>query len=181
MSNKFVIADSQACIGCKTCMAACISKHDVAGDVPTARLNLVTTLSVSAPIVCRHCEDAACVAACPTKALYRDGDRVGVREDRCIGCRGCVMACPFGAVQVVSVEAPQKLGNLTIDGQTKPFVIKCDRCYDRPGGPACVEACPTGGLMLVDEQALTRSVKDRARAAATSMQEDLSSLRRAVK
>lgn len=161
-------------------MAACIEKHNVPGDMDVARLNLVTTLSISAPIVCRHCENAACVAACPTEALYRDGDRVGVREERCIGCRGCVMACPFGAVQVVSVEAPQKMGNLTIGGQSKPFVIKCDRCVDRPNGPACVEACPTGGLMLVDEKMLDRSVKARNKEAAASFEGDLSSLRRAV-
>lgn len=171
MGNKFVIADPGVCIGCKTCMAACLAKHDVHGDVAAARLNLVTTLSVSAPIVCHHCIDAPCVASCPTGALYEDAQngRVGVREDRCIGCRSCVMACPYGAVTVAARSVTTKLGNLIIGESEKPAVVKCDLCVDRPEGPACVQACPTKGLVLVDEDLLQEGVKrknqDAARAA----------------
>ena len=159
MGSSYIMADSGACIGCKTCMAACLMKHDVPGDAAVARLNLVTTLRVSAPIACHHCADAPCVAACPTGALYDDGARVAVRMERCIGCRGCVMACPYGAVNVVEYRRRSPLGDLTVNEGVGAVVIKCDLCADRPGGPACVEACPTKGLVIVDTDALEASIK----------------------
>ena len=141
MGSKFVIADPGLCIGCQTCMAGCLLKHSAPGDVAKPRLNLITTLTISAPIVCHHCADAPCVASCPEGALYFDEGRVAVKQERCIGCRSCVLACPYGA--------------------PKAFLVKCDLCYDREGGPACVEACPTGGLMVVDEEEL--AARQRAR------------------
>lgn len=160
------MADPGVCIGCKTCMAACLHKHDVVGDAAVARLNLVETLTVSAPVACRHCADAPCAAACPTHALYHDGGRIAVDLARCIGCRGCVMACPFGAVSVVSSPATARLGNLTINGANRSAVIKCDLCADRPEGPACVQACPTKGLVVVDRESLERQSAARRREAA---------------
>lgn len=170
MGNKFVIADPGVCIGCKTCMAACLSKHDLPGDVAVARLNLVTTLSVSAPIVCHHCADAPCVAACPVGALYEDkvAGRVGIREDRCIGCSSCVMACPYGAVTVATRSVTTRLGDLRIGEGERASVIKCDLCVDRPEGPVCVQACPTDGLVLVDQQTLDEGVDGKRRAAAAA-------------
>lgn len=175
MGSKFIVADPGLCIGCKTCMAACLSKHDVAGDTPKARLNLVTTLAVSAPIVCHHCVEAPCVAACPEGALYFDQGRVAVANERCIGCRSCVMACPYGAVDVVSTVESVKFGNLTIGEKPKASVIKCDLCYDRPGGSACVAACPTGGLKLVDKDDLEQSTREK-RTAAAQAAESISSV-----
>lgn len=172
MGNKFVIADPGVCIGCKTCMAACLAKHDVERDVAEARLNLVTTLSVSAPVVCHHCADAPCVAACPVGALYQDDEhrRVGVHAERCIGCQGCVMACPYGACSVATRTVTTTLGNLVIGETTKAQVIKCDLCVDRPEGPACVQACPTKGLVLVDESTLAAGLKQKRIEAARAME-----------
>lgn len=168
MGNRFVAADPGACIGCRTCMAACLSKHDVVDDVAQARLSLVTTLSVSAPIVCHHCVDAPCAAACPTGALYLDAenDRVGVRAERCIGCSGCVMACPYGAVVLATKKTTSRLGNLVIGESERPVVVKCDLCVDRPEGPACIQACPTKGLVLVDTDLLEKTTSERRRDAA---------------
>lgn len=169
MGSKFVIADPGLCIGCQTCMAGCLLKHSVPGDIAVPRLNLVTTLTISAPIVCHHCADAPCVASCPQHALYFDGDRVAIAQERCIGCRSCVMACPYGACDVVSVGRATKLGNLAIAEPERAMLVKCDLCYDREGGPACVAACPTGGLQVVDEEELAeRSRKKRLAAAAAS-------------
>ncbi len=72
-----------------------------------------------------------------------------------------MLACPYGAVDVVSQEGAAKLGGLTVESAPKAFLVKCDLCYDREGGPACVEACPTGGLMVVDEEEL--AARQRAR------------------
>ncbi|MBM6998978.1 4Fe-4S dicluster domain-containing protein [bacterium] len=158
MGNKFVVADPARCIGCKTCMAACLMKHDVAGDVADARLRVTQTYDVSAPVACHHCVDAPCAAACPTGALYEDPahGRVAVREESCIGCRSCVMACPFGAVHVDVRSEAVRMGNLFVGTRSKAMVVKCDLCVDREGGPACIEACPTKGLTLMDDAGLER-------------------------
>ena len=154
MGSKFVIADPGLCIGCQTCMAGCMLKHSVPGDVAKPRLNLITTLTISAPIVCHHCADAPCVASCPEGALYFDGDRVAVKQERCIGCRSCVLACPYGAVEVISQESAARLGNLALESAPKASIVKCDLCVDRPGGPACVEACPYRALDFGDVEEL---------------------------
>lgn len=104
--------------------------------------------------------------ACPTGALFFDpkNHRIGVNEDNWIGCKSCVMACPFGAVSVATTQVPVLMGDVRVGSQTKSFVLKCDLCVDRPGGPACAEACPTKGLTLVDEERLAELTAERARA-----------------
>ncbi len=150
MGNKFVIADPGKCVGCKACMAACLVKHYVPGDVPVPRLNVLRSGDRTAPVVCHHCENAPCAAACPVGALYIDGDRVAVRMERCIGCRSCVVACPFGAVDVVARYDTMKLGALAVGSAPNAAVVKCDRCADREGGPACVEACTSLALTVME-------------------------------
>jgi len=169
MGNKFVIADPEKCVGCKACMAACLVKHYVPGDVPIARLNVVRVKERTAPILCHHCENAPCVAACPTGALYEDGDRVAVRMHRCIGCRSCVIACPYGACDVVERYDSAKLGDLKVGAIPKAMVIKCDRCADRANGPACVEACTSNALSIVEDTSIQGSREKRRAIDAASL------------
>lgn len=159
MGGQFVQADPGLCIGCQTCMAGCMSKHSVPGDLPKARLNVVMTLTVSAPIACHHCVDAPCVNVCPEGALYHEGDRVAIRQTRCIGCRNCVQACPFGAVSVAQIPGASNSG-LPSDSK-RSFLVKCDLCYDREAGPACVEACPTKALRLVDKIEMQEKTREK--------------------
>jgi len=87
------------------------------------------------PLICRQCDEPACVAACPVDALKRQPDGVTVRSRMlCIGCLSCVYACPFGAIS----------SSLTLRQ-----VAKCDYCEDRLAQgdvPRCVAACPAGAL-----------------------------------
>lgn len=71
---------------------------------------------------------------------------------------------PLGAVSVATTQVPVLMGDVRVGSQTKSFVLKCDLCVDRPGGPACAEACPTKGLTLVDEERLAELTAERARA-----------------
>lgn len=174
IGRKFVIADPGKCIGCKTCMAACLHRHDVEGDVAMPRLQLVCTRTVSAPVGCHHCVEAPCVEACPTGCLYSDDERVGVHREKCIGCRNCILACPYGAVDIVTeliaaseqeedgdAKKPKRRRN-----RRKSTVIKCDLCEGSSLGSACVRACPTKALRLIDQRYLEREAQSKRREAA---------------
>ena len=135
--NRFVIADSTVCIGCRTCEAACSETHRLHGLQSMPRLHVMRNEKESAPQLCHHCEDAPCGNVCPTGAISREKGYVRVDQARCIGCKSCMLACPFGAM-TVAVQ------------QSRPQAIKCDLCRHREEGPACVAACPTQALACVD-------------------------------
>jgi Fe-S-cluster-containing hydrogenase component 2 len=86
------------------------------------------------PMSCRQCEDAPCMTVCPKKAIYRDRDieRVMIDYDRCIGCKMCASACPFGA-----------MGFDARSGR----VFKCDLC---DGDPQCVRFCDMKAVDYVE-------------------------------
>ena len=71
-------------------------------------------------------------------------------------------------MEVISQESAARLGNLALESAPKASIVKCDLCVDRPGGPACVEACPTGGLMVVDEDELMNRQRARRMKAAVA-------------
>jgi len=148
------------CMGCKSCEIACAVAHSSSkdlqtlirdGEKPGYRINVEAYGRNAVPINCRHCEEAACILACPTGAVHRDapGEPVTVDQERCIGCRMCVQACPFGVITV----NPGGKG-----------VLKCDLCIERLAAgqePACVAACPTKALVFVEEQEVTREKRKK--------------------
>jgi hydrogenase-4 component A len=96
--NRFVIAASELCIGCNTCMAACYVEHKAAGLQSHPRLTVMRTARGTAPIMCRNCEDAPCARVCPVNAITHEDDAIALNESLCIGCKLCAIACPFGAI-----------------------------------------------------------------------------------
>jgi electron transport protein HydN len=140
-------------------------EHDPVDGVPIPRLTLVKTYWVSAPVGCHHCQDAPCAAACPQNALYRDEDAVRVRQERCIGCSSCVLACPFGAIDIVPSTQTVQRGGFTYRAVPVPVVIKCDLCVSRSEGPACVKACLTNALDYVDEDQIKKITRKKRYAA----------------
>lgn len=156
--NRFVIAEPDKCIGCRTCEVACALAHPLEGGAATTlspenfrpRLKLVKGLKISAPVQCRQCENAPCVNSCPTNALIYDRNSVQLVSERCIGCQTCVIACPFGAMEMAPVPVTRpKLGTLTV----RSYVMqahKCDLCVNVESGPACIPVCPTKALHLID-------------------------------
>jgi tetrathionate reductase subunit B len=102
--------------------------------------------TLSAPVMCQHCAQPPCVDVCPTGASFKRADGI-VMVDRhaCIGCRYCMMACPYKARSFV--HEPQS-GQKADVPRGKGCVEGCNLCaprIDRGGVPACVEACAASG------------------------------------
>lgn len=177
--NRFVIAEPSKCIGCRTCEIACALAHPIGDGTAQAlspenfkpRLKLVKSLKSTAPVQCRHCVNAPCVNACPTNAIVYRNNSVQVIQELCIGCQTCVLACPFGAMEVILMPTKQSdLGTLN----TKAFLPqahKCDLCVDVPSGPACILVCPTDALHLIEAPnlgAMSQQRRENAVAAAST-------------
>jgi len=107
-------------------------------EKPTANGDGTLTRWLMLSDVCKHCQDAGCMDACPTGAIIRtEFDTVYVQQDICNGCGYCVPACPFGVIEV----------SLSSDGKAH----KCTLCYDRLQGgmePACAKVCPTDAILF---------------------------------
>jgi formate dehydrogenase beta subunit len=143
-----VLYDSTRCIGCRACEEACKEWNDLPPDTEppsdlTARnFTLIkeyygNSTDVFRKYQCMHCLEPACVSACPVHALQKlDSGPVAYDASRCIGCRYCMVACPFHIPRIDWNEA-------------LPLIKKCTFCADRQADglqPACVEACPTDAL-----------------------------------
>ncbi len=152
--NRFVIADPNKCIGCRTCEIACAMAHKDGAEELTQenfmpRLTVVRNGKVTTPILCRHCDDAPCAKACPANAIIFSHDSIQVLQERCLGCKTCVAACPYGAMTMVQIPAEPMPGTF-LSHRMKSVAHKCDLCPEREAGPACIPVCPTKALQLVD-------------------------------
>ncbi len=117
-----------------------MAHHDGRFGTATARIKVtkIEPLGLDVPNVCRLCRRPACVAACPTGALYRDEALgvVRVKAEKCIGCLACADECPFGMVMLhPETELP----------------LICDLC---DGDPACVKRCPTSAIIYAEESTI---------------------------
>ncbi|GMO24333.1 MAG: 4Fe-4S dicluster domain-containing protein [Termitinemataceae bacterium] len=161
--NSFVKATPLRCIGCRTCMIACVVAHegkrifeiDPDGYSFNPRLFMVKTAKLSAPVQCRHCENAACKQACTSSAIVIKDGIVSIDQKKCIGCKNCVIACPFGAVEIVETAEVNR------DGTAKRTANKCDLCKGSADSPQCVRVCPTEALAVVTEEVYTESLQQK--------------------
>ena len=157
--------DSSACIDCKACQIACQDKNDLGAEIRWRRVlqygggswvkqgnimvpNDIFTYAVS--FACMHCQEPICATVCPAAAISKRDDGVVLIDDnKCIGCRYCEWACPYGAVHFNTVQG---------------VMTKCNFCYDllaQGQNPACVDACVTRAITfgeLTDLQALNGSL-----------------------
>jgi anaerobic dimethyl sulfoxide reductase subunit B (iron-sulfur subunit) len=141
--------DSSSCSGCKACQAACKDKNHLPVGLLWRRVYEVTggswvrsgaawlndVFAYNLSIACNHCQRPICVEVCPAGAMIKRSDGiVWVDADKCLGCRYCSWACPYGAPQYDA-----QAGHMT----------KCDFCADNLDAglpPACVAACPLRAL-----------------------------------
>ena len=146
------------CSGCMACVVACQDENDLSGDglgfrhVTRLERGQFPAVNMSfLSLACQHCGDAPCIMVCPTGAIYkRDQDGiVDVRQELCVGCHSCALACPFGA--------PRYLEN----GK----MTKCHFCIARVEHgmePACVRVCPTKALGFGSMDNLSRQKAEKA-------------------
>jgi len=163
---KAILIDVTRCSGCEQCVLACVEANGLGPELAAERSSrdrlsgrrLCSVAAVPggayARISCHHCLQPACVEACLVGALTKTAAGPVVYDaDKCIGCRYCMLACPFG---IPRYEWEQ----------TRPFIRKCTMCSDRlaEGGlPACVEACPHEALLFGERDALLAEAHRRIR------------------
>ena len=141
-----ILIDVTRCTGCEACVEACKKENDLGEDLPRRWKQKIDDLSATRYTTiarrpddhfvrqfCRHCLEPACVSACIVAALTKTEEGPVIYDPKkCIGCRYCMMACPYG-IPRYDWEQPT------------PYVKKCTLCYPRlkeGRPPACVEACP---------------------------------------
>jgi molybdopterin-containing oxidoreductase family iron-sulfur binding subunit len=159
--------------GCDKCMVACHRAHNVPapGDAahevkwiwkqpfedvfPSQGAYAADALRGKAiPVLCNHCDNPPCVRVCPTQATWKRGDGIVMMDfHRCIGCRYCVAACPYGSRSFNWSDPRLQLGTLNADypTRTKGVVEKCTLCEERLAAgrpPACVEVCPPKAMLF---------------------------------
>jgi glutamate synthase small subunit-like protein len=127
-------------------------QHPLTPDVFYPRITVIKHPRQNSAVTCHHCEAAPCARSCPNGAITRVDDAVQVNQQKCIGCKSCVVACPFGTMQVLVTS---------VKGQVKATAHKCDLCAQRTAGPACVENCPADALTLVNAETLAKMAKAR--------------------
>lgn len=174
MERWGMVINLNKCIGCYACMVACKQEHYLPPKMFWGRVLVGETGKFPAvrkliyPVLCNHCQEAACVKVCPTGAsVKRDDGIVIIDYDKCVGCRYCIMACPYqqrtfygdGNDQYFPGQEVTKLETIgrMLGGLQKGTVVKCTFCIERieegktkglkPGidrlaSPACVNACP---------------------------------------
>lgn len=144
MTRYAMTVDEKLCVTCNACVIACKNENDVPEGA--ARCWTVQVERGTFPLLsietrserCNHCENAPCVTACPTGAShYEEGGIVVVDPDKCVGCKACIVACPY-EVRYMHPEG---------------YVDKCTFCIHRVReglDPACVTVCPTRALTFGD-------------------------------
>ncbi len=166
-ATDILLIDESLCIHCNNCEKACADTHD-----GTSRLDReagATYAEIHVPTSCRHCEHPHCMKDCPPDAIHRHPSGEVRISDACIGCGNCERNCPYGVIQLASVnpqrKKPSLLGWLLFGIGSEPGLeeeaqdksqpkkaVKCDMCATLAKGPACVNACPTGAALRVSPE-----------------------------
>lgn len=161
-----ILTDVTKCIGCEECVTACKSTYQLPADRPWRWQTDVTDLSATrwTTLVnkpgghvrkqCRHCTEPACVSVCLVGALEKTPEGPVIYDaGKCMGCRYCMMACPYGVPRYTWDEPV-------------PYVRKCIMCYEKMQSgelkqPACTNACPTNATLFGDREELLAEAHKR--------------------
>jgi formate dehydrogenase iron-sulfur subunit len=159
--SRAILYDATLCIGCRLCEQACAGRNQLPYDGTIGAQEKLSAHKLTAVLtredkffrkLCMNCADPTCASVCPVGAFTKTAaGPVTYDADKCMGCRYCMMACPF---QVPAYEWDKRL----------PIVRKCDMCADRVaagGVTACTEACPTGATKFGERDELIAEARQR--------------------
>lgn len=192
-----MVIDRKKCIGCYSCMISCKQSHALPPEVFWSRVlisesgSYPTVSKEILPVLCNHCMEAACVRVCPTGATTRREDGIVIIDaDKCVGCRYCLIACPYQARTYHAdkrkeywpgqgITELERVGREIYPIQPRT-VIKCNFCMeriddgfrhglqvgiDRDATPICVNACPVVARTFGDldnaNSNVSRLIKER--------------------
>jgi Fe-S-cluster-containing dehydrogenase component len=175
-----MVQDLAKCDGCGSCTVACAKMHFLPPDRQWIPVLVMRDSPLAAPYFfprpCFHCDVPPCTKVCPVDATYKTQDgTVLVDNDRCIGCRFCIAACPYGVRcfnwgRPKNLEPEEKRGYSPEWGYPRKVgtVEKCDFCPDMAAAgllPACASGCPMGVIYFGDENedAVTNSLGETLR------------------
>jgi len=156
MTTYSFLLDLGRCIGCQACVAACKTGNELPEGVQYIQISdqswgvFPGLRSVIKNQRCLHCLEAACVAVCPTGALFKEEGLTRLDRSKCSGCAYCVDACPFDVPKLAGGRAS-----------------KCDGCADtvKAGGqPWCVKTCPSDALRYGEREAILAEARQRVEA-----------------
>lgn len=151
---KRIYIREEVCIGCRLCEIHCLVQHSKSKKIIKAfkeefpralpRILVEEQDYLSFALQCRHCDEAPCLAACPTGAMYRHGETGAVlcNENKCVGCWMCIMVCPFGVIKR--------------DVEGRKVASKCDLCLGEEI-PVCVAHCPNEALLFEERENLEQA------------------------
>ena len=143
---KRIYVKEEWCLGCHLCEYNCAFANSGESDMVLAlkgkpiypRIHVEGKDKITYAVSCRHCDDAICVKSCIAGAITRKNGVIVINREKCVGCRTCVLVCPFGAL------APNENGSM----------LKCELCLQNPcGAPACVSGCPNGAIVYEETEA----------------------------
>ena len=152
MTEYGFFIDPSRCIGCQSCVNACVECETHRG-YPMIHVDFIDRRNTidTVPMVCMHCDKPTCAEVCPADAIKKNEDGVvqSSLKPRCIGCSNCVLACPFGVPKMMS-ELEQ--------------MMKCYMCYDRTSSgkrPMCATVCPSQALAYVPMEQILRERREK--------------------
>ncbi|UCF94200.1 MAG: 4Fe-4S binding protein [Desulfobacterales bacterium] len=145
MEKTSLVIFKKDCMGCHACEIACKQEHGLGVGPRLIRVSEKSPRFI--PTYCHHCTKAPCLESCPVEAIFRDARGIVLIDPgRCIGCKECVEACPFGAMQFDDAQET---------------AVKCDLCAERlthNQAPACSSVCPTGCIFWGSTRKLAERV-----------------------
>ncbi len=174
MSKYGLIVNVDKCIGCQACFVACKEENRVAPGIQWNQIhrdeNLQEQIINYYRMSCQHCDNPACLPACPVHAIYKGDNGEVLVGDNCIGCQTCYQVCPYGAPKFNTTGVTgywDKPALFEPDWQPWQKIPqgraqRCTLCVHRTSQgqqPKCVEVCPTKALVFVDYDNLTDEQK----------------------
>lgn len=178
MGKYAMLIDETRCTGCRACQVACKQWNDLPAEKTHNRGTYQNPPALSAQTwnliefreiqindevgfyflkrACMHCERPACVSVCPARALAKTAEGPVIYDDtKCLGCRACLTACPFG----IPTYEP-------LQSAPRPVIRKCNFCIDRVSNgllPACAKTCPSRAITFGEREALIALAEDKIR------------------